>query len=529
MVRRTVLLLVAGLAALALVATLRRDGDGVPTVPGPPVSASSTPPLEDAPPGVESGRRAAAPEAPGVLTVHVRLGSQPAAGTAALVTGLHCHDLHHRLGAGSTPRAADDQDVRQLTFEGSFEVAIPPGHWSWLRIWDARGAVGFLRVAPFRGSCEQEVSLARDAHSLHVQVHQPDLVGPAAGARVRLLAYGIGGEPSMAERELVADANGYLGLRGLAPARYLLCAGSATPEDGPPYTATIVLPPPGGSEFPVALVARPDGIEVVVDVLASGIAGLPLEPRLALRRVDDGSHVPLGRPAAIREGGQTIRLSLPPGVYIPDVLPQGCVRVEGHDGRLDVTAGAANRFHLLVQAVQERVRVRLAGPGLADFPLRVYLQPVDGVRDDDPRIQFLGTFHWQADTQSVPVTAHGVRVCATGRSRSFVSTGGVDLQGEEAIVGMQPGAELVVHWFGWQKAERRLAMLRVQVGDEDLLVRLRPELVPWFAAARPALIGRVVVPLGPVQVTCVGADGAILWRRQVTPTQASTFVSVDGA
>jgi hypothetical protein len=94
---------------------------------------------------------------------------------------------------------------------------------------------------------------------------------------------------------------------------------------------------------------------------------------------------------------------------------------------------------------------------------------------------------------------------------------------------MVPATELIVHWFDWQSARDRQSMLHVGAAGENLLVPLRPEVVAWHGAGRPALVGRSVVRREAIHVECLGVDGIERWSRRITPEGPRTVVVVDSA
>jgi hypothetical protein len=208
--------------------------------------------LADAAPSVDTAHeRATGPAREPVdvpnaeLRVRIRAGGKPVAGSVAWVTGPWEPSRHAPL-AVLDPGVPESDEVRRAGHDGAVTIAVPAGHFTWLRVGSGPplGASAFVRVPPFRGVAEREVVLDPARRSLCVQVYRSDWRTPAAGAELRGFGSSLSDPGPLPEPRVVrTDSDGFAAVDGLEPGQLIACAAGAEPGMAPPHAVAVVLPP----------------------------------------------------------------------------------------------------------------------------------------------------------------------------------------------------------------------------------------------------------------------------------------------
>lgn len=433
----------------------------------------------------------------GALHIRVRRGAQPVMGRATWLTVTNLADAMARLSPTTLPGQEDDPRARNTAFAGDFEVAVPEGHATWLRITETRGATVFERVPPFRERLDLDLDLTADGAVLHLQVLQAD--GCKAAARAEVLARHIDLDNGQ-RRELgpfQVDAEGYLRL-SVAPGGWLLRTRRAAWEDRAPRTCAAVIAPGGPQHIPAVLLEPEATADVTLMVEVDGRPEGPVAPKLVFRRMDRGGDEPWPQPGVLRAGRQEVRLQLPLGDYECTILPQRALHLAG-DAVLHV--GLDPVHHVLrLEQPGRGTRLRILGIGREQFPIRVYLAAADGLRRDAPEHDFVGPNHWHAAEETVPGHPDPVLVVVAGGHGMFVSTNPVVVDGAPAEVEVVPATWLTVAWSGTQGGDAPAMSVWVRSGSGEWARSLGLRAEATTAAPRLVLAGDLVVPLGALEV-----------------------------
>lgn len=445
-----------------------------------------------------------------VLQVRVRDRGRPVPAHLSWVQSPDLHDLADGLAAGTSSPRHDDARAQHARIDGVVDLTVQSGLWTWIRVSAEGRAPSFHRVAPITFDSVHEIELPSSPR-LHVQVVGPDWRTPVPHARLQLLC----GEPtnptvSATAVERIADASGYALLTDLPRGRILLTAKGASTDGQAPATACVIwgIQP---CDVAILLVEADPSFEVTITAHVVQGSRSVVPPKLFLTRTDGIRSRPMPQRGSLVPGHQDLQFRLPAGRYEISVLPTGELRIDG-DRFLDVSGdGSASSISLTPQS--DRTAIRLVGPDLGDPPLRVNIEPAAGLRYDDPDTMFVGPLHWGATEESIPRLIDPQIVTCIGRHRAFISRGAVDLNRAHVDVDLVPASCLTVQWL---RDGLHLPEPPVLVVSHVHGTAARPferDLVDQPGGRRPALVARIVVPLGDT-VLEAHVGGRVLWRRQ---------------
>lgn len=466
--------------------------------------------------------RDAAPERSGPTSeqalLRIVLDGGPAPGRAriAWVTGPRLGELEYQLVPEDVPGLREPPGVVSLDVAGQCEVPVPPGSWTWVRVASSDRRVLFEAVPPFEGSRELRVDLRRPP-LIHVRVLDASYVRARPRAEVRVLRseWTNARQPELAlVRTVMCDGSGEANIGGIPSGRILLLTRGAQPGDREPSTAVISWRAEAdsqASDVVVSLVETAPRRQVRICAhVGAGLAASPT-PKLFLRRIDliGGELIP--QREVLRVGVQDVVFDAPEGTYQLEALPIGTCRLEG-SCRLDVGAMGIE-CTVAVTPVPASTQVTLLGMG-PDEPWRVAVQPVDGLRMDDPERLFFGPLHWGAGGATVPPIAELVWVQALGRSRSFVSKSPVVLSGPRVAVEMETATCLRVDWAGDLHDGSTAPMLVAKVGSLECVRPFQRDLVLAPAGKRPGLVASLVLPAGRTELQA-WVGGTQVWSKDV--------------
>lgn len=511
--RNGVLLLAAGLVALAAWMLSGREG---PAVPAGHAAAGGDPAPAGDPPGDDVR----------VLTLEVRSGAGlPAEGRFAARTGADPRDLYTMLAADPNDEAPGSGNA----FRGSFDLHLAPGQHAWVRVVGSDGSVAFVAAGPLARNEIRQLQLGGPdrGSTIHAMVFAADGRSPAAGAVVQATFLDAASNQQRDLGRLVADRQGRLTVVDLPPGRCVLRADGFRPGDGPPTVASVVIP--GGAprrDAVATLVVPAPRVLVEIDALVQAFGPEAGAPRLLLRRVDREVGRLFHAAQPLHEGAQVAQLTVPEGDYEPLVVPEGELRVTGADGLLRVAAPGPVRFALHFAPAAVRTQLRLEGLAATDLPARVFLQAADGPGVGEPE-RFFGPPVWAAPAASVPVLPQPVQVVVQGRSGWFRSRDAVTLTaGAEPVAPLVPACRLTVRMLDWDPAADADALVVARVDGAIQTVPLRLGLIAAPAGQRLALVGEVALPRGRAVLECLRTSGEIVWRREVDASGAEVAVDV---
>ncbi len=475
--------------------------------------------------------RAGFPSSP-LATLRIRVkreDGKPARGIVAW-TAFESHPLTG--SALAVFRGEESNGVHQAAYENEVTLEVPAGQWIWVRVSAAESPfVGwYLRVPPFGGERVETLLQSFRKRTLHVFALNPQMTGPAAGQKVGIYALDMRNPgPPIPLKRVKTDGNGYARVPGLEPGGFFVAAPGAGPEDNHPHTARLMLPPRiPAVESVCTVVAMPETrsvtLRVEADIQPDRNRGMA--PKLYLKRKDDGSGRPYPLPAMLQPGKQTTVVRVPSGTYELGALPLGRLVLETNEAFLDVAAGADPVVDIKVRENEAMTSLELRGIPEDEFPVIVHPRRCDAVADEDPQLFFLGPYRWRRPEQQVPVLSFRCRLVGLARGGTYLADRELQMTRPGMVVDMQPACLVHVRWLGVEAVRSEGAVAITTSGKEQVVTRLRPELIADGAELQPALVGTAVVSKGLIEVECVRRDGGVAWRRQQEGQGQSLVISV---
>jgi hypothetical protein len=416
---------------------------------------------------------------------------------------------------------------------GDSELQLDRDEWTWLRFRADNGASTFERVPPLRADARQILELPPRPR-MHVLVLASDWQTPRADARVVFhhtdLAPGSSYPTLTTEHR--TDPAGVLVLDDLPKGRLVVATDGADPIEPPPATATVMWGYTEGDVGVVLVQAEPRFQLTLHVFLANGAATSPsaVRPKIFLTSVDDAAARHIPQQGVLAAGAQEVEFRVPPGRYQVGVLPGGEVNVL--DGAIvEVTAPSANASVSLVPN-PSRTTLHLRGPGLSDPPLRVNLEPSNGLRHDDPDLMFVGPVHWQSAEASIPQCNEPCWVTCLGRQRAFISASPLLLNSPRIDAEMVPATCVSVSWIqgapGGQTLPHLIVTGREETGQDWEAARPFERVAMACPGGRtPALLARIVVPFGRLRLEALAGTRTV-WTRECTADSRQLTLEVSG-
>lgn len=426
----------------------------------------------------------------------------------------------------------ESNGLHQAAYETEAVLQVPSERWLWARVSAAERPLAgwYLRVPPFQGERMEHLLLSFRKRTLHVFALNAEVTGPAAGREVGIYAIDMRNPgPPIPLKTMNTDENGYVRVAGLEPGGFLVAGPGAEAKDGHPHCTRLMLPPKiPAFEAPCTVVAMPRTqfvtLRIEADIRPEKNRGMA--PRLYLKRKDDGSGHPHPLPTVLQPGRQTCVLRVPPGTYELGSLPLGRLALETNEGFLEVATGKDPVMDVKVRENEAMTSLELRGIPKERFPVIVHPQRCDGVLDEDPQLFFLGEYRWRLPEQRVPVLGFRCRLVGLARGGTYIADRELELTRAPVAVAMKPACLVHVTWLGPEAVRSEGAIAMTTSGKEQVVTRLRRELVADGAELKPALVGTVVVPKGRLQVECLRADGSVVWRREHDGQGPSVVISV---
>jgi hypothetical protein len=461
-----------------------------------------------------------------------REDGKPASGIVTWSTSATHPLTGSALAVFSSSEGEASNGVHQTAYEAEATLRVPADQWIWARV-SAGGnplAGWYLRVSPFRGEKVETLYLSHQKRTLHVFALNSEMTGPAMEQEVGIYSVDMRnpGPPELLKK-LKTDENGYVRVGGLEPGGFFVSGPDAGPKDRHPHCVRLMLPVKiPAVETPCTVVAMPKmqliTLRIEADLQAQKSTGM--RPKLYLKRKDDGSGHPYPVPTVLQAGKQTCVVRVPPGTYELGALPLGRFVLECSEGFLDVQAGEDPVFAVKVAENEVTTSLELSGIPPDHFPVIVHPRRCDGVVDEDPKLFFVGRYRWRVSAQTVPVLDFRCRLIALGKGGAYIADRELQMTRSSVSVGMKPACMVHVRLFGPEAVRSGDVVAVTTVGSEQVVTRLRRDMVRDGVELKPALVGTVVMPRGQLQVECARPDGSVLWRGEQDARGPSVVVSV---
>lgn len=430
-------------------------------------------------------------------------------------------------------RGSRDGDIRQQAFAGSAQLSVPRGQGVWLRICrQGMPRQGFhRRLAAVDAARTETIRIDPGERCLHIQVWNPQVLGPARSRTVRVFHRDIhaGSAPSLF-REVQTDAHGYVCVSSLDAGAYLVVAPGAQLGDRAPHAAQAILP----DRLPIcegllSLVARPATQEVRLRLQADEVSKEPqsMSPKLFFRRLDDlsGSLFPVG--GIVRSGKSVLSTRLPVGNYELDVLPLGSRELRSESLMVKVSAGQDASMDVRVTRPQASTQLELVGVDAKHLPMTVHARPAGQEFVVDPSLLFLGPYRWRRSSAAVGRMPGPHVLIGRGGGACYISAAPVQLSGGKVQARMVPAASIRIRWTGEAARAQSVAVLTLRDDDGEQIVRMERSLLTGRAGSWPGHQAQVFVRVGAVSVACHDGNGELVWRRDVKADGPSVTLHVN--
>ncbi len=407
--------------------------------------------------------------------------------------------------------------VEKRSHLGQGVLSVPEGRWTWLRVTGVEKKTirsRYALVPPFEGKKELELRLDPEKRRIHVFLLQKDLVTPASRQEVRLYRK-EGGKVNLVQTQKT-DSHGYLVFEEDKPGYFLVLAPGANLRDKAPYLGAVVMTPsvPIHKLAITLLVPEP---RVKVDFLVH--VGLPpsqgLPPKLFLKRMDGELGTLFPMPGILGKGKNRFSLEVPRGTYELSALPLGRIRIPKQNQILRIQK-EGQKVELSLFAEGKKVPVTLKGLGYRDFPVSVYPRAARPLLDDELKMMFCGPYRWRIPKNLAAFPRGVFDVLAFGRFGTWISKRKHSSKEASMVVQLEPATLMDFVWRG--ELPRGSAMMRVR-NERGVFFRvLSKRLVPEGGGMFRALVGRLVLPRGRVQLDLMEGD-KVLWSRTFHATK----------
>jgi hypothetical protein len=404
---------------------------------------------------------------------------------------------------------------QQELADGRARIAIPSSSWIWLSIRSSAGTA-YRLVAPFTGNKELRVRIHPGRCGLHAWFVTADGAQPESNSSVRVMRRNPGtGRTEELLAEQLSQHPGYAHFENLIPSFFVVLSPGATIEDLPPQVAEACAQPgPVGRDLVCMMVMPPVRQRVDLEIRADFVPRRGLPPQLFFRSVGADASVYRAR-GLLRPGDSDSSVELPSGSFVPQILPLGILRVVSPSSVIVREAGVNPRVEVHIEQNRTETDVEILGLERQDFPVTVCPIEASVRQPAAPGVLFVGDHRWQAPKRKVLFPALRARLGIYGRAQAWLSRDVLQLGEPSLQVETMPASILQIHWAAPPSTAIASFRIRVSSGIEDMELGLERSVERVGDRARISLTGAILVPHGPVSVTCSDLAGKPIWHRSI--------------